>query len=81
VESLLEELLVDPLVETGGIHAVAGHANGNSNFVTVLPKPGVMDPVAGSVEQAARDLGLNLSAVRTFRRYFGTSRLDTEAKE
>jgi len=81
VEVLLERLLVDPLVETGGIHQVAAHANGNSNFATVLPKPGVMDPVAGSVEQAARDLSLNLSAVRTFRRYFGTSRLDLEGKE
>src|SRR5258708_39221225 len=81
VEVLLERLLVDPLVETGGIHQIAGHANGNSNFVTVLPKPGVMDPVAGSVEQAARELGMKLSAVRTFRRYFGTSRLDSEAKE
>jgi phosphoribosylformylglycinamidine synthase len=37
---------------------------------TVLHKPGVMDPVAQSVLDAARDLGLALEAARTFRRYY-----------
>lgn len=36
---------------------------------TVLLKPGVMDPVAESVLAAARDLGVSLDEVRTFRRY------------
>ncbi|MFL5241429.1 MAG: phosphoribosylformylglycinamidine synthase subunit PurL [Gemmataceae bacterium] len=79
--ALLVQLLVDPLVENGEVYPVAAQANGNIDFATVLPKPGVMDPVAGSVEQAAKDLGMNLAAVRTYRRYFGTSRLDSEAKE
>jgi phosphoribosylformylglycinamidine synthase II len=38
--------------------------------VTVLLKPGVMDPVAQSILDVARDLGVRLEAVRTFRRYF-----------
>ena len=35
----------------------------------MLLKPGVMDPVAESVLAAARDLGLEVRGVRTFRRY------------
>src|SRR5262249_5038695 len=38
--------------------------------VTVLPKPGVMDPVAQSVVDAALNLGIVLQSVRTFRRYY-----------
>src|SRR6266849_9478973 len=38
--------------------------------VTVLLKPGVMDPVALSVVDAGRDLGLTVDSVRTFRRYY-----------
>jgi phosphoribosylformylglycinamidine synthase len=37
--------------------------------VTVLFKPGVMDPAAMSVVEAADDLNIKLTAVRTFRRY------------
>jgi phosphoribosylformylglycinamidine synthase len=36
---------------------------------TVLLKPGVMDPTAESVRDAARILGITLDEVRTFRRY------------
>jgi phosphoribosylformylglycinamidine synthase len=71
VERLLEELLVDdlmdfvtgkPLEQSGGGQAAAGGA-------TVLLKPGVMDPVAQSVMEAARVLGIRLTSVSTFRRY------------
>src|SRR5207245_11667654 len=37
--------------------------------INVLLKPGVMDPVAQTVVEAARDLGMRLEAVRKFRRY------------
>jgi phosphoribosylformylglycinamidine synthase len=69
VDRLCRDLLVDPLVETYE-HVPMGKAK-NLGFATVLLKPGVMDPVALSVVEAARDLGLSLHAVRTFRRYFG----------
>ena len=36
----------------------------------VLPKPGVMDPVAESARNAISDFGLNADAVRTFRKYW-----------
>ena len=43
--------------------------------LTVLLKPGVMDPVALSVADAAHDLGIPVESVRTFRRYFLNSAL------
>ncbi|HEV3237254.1 MAG TPA: phosphoribosylformylglycinamidine synthase subunit PurL, partial [Gemmataceae bacterium] len=52
-----------------------------SNYATVMPKPGVMDPASLSVDQVARNLGLGLSTVRTFRRYFGAPRMAADAKE
>lgn len=67
---LANELLVDSVVETCIVSEV-GKADG-SNAVTVLLKPGVMDPVSESVLAAALDLGQPLEAVRTFRRYFAT---------
>ncbi len=67
---LLEELLVDPLVEKCALRELgkAGLSAGRET-ATVLLKPGVMDPAAQSVVEAARDLGLRLQSVMTFRRY------------
>src|SRR5438874_1976163 len=45
-------------------------ARGSDQYLTVLLKPGVMDPVTQSIQDAARDLGVPLQAVRTFRRYY-----------
>jgi phosphoribosylformylglycinamidine synthase subunit PurSL len=36
----------------------------------VLRKPGVMDPVAQSAEQAIADFGLQVEAIRTLRKYW-----------
>src|SRR5262249_42321363 len=71
-ERLLRELLLDPLAETGRLSelGVSGQAPSNGAVVTVLLKPGVMDPVAMSVVDAAADLGLTVETVRTFRRYY-----------
>ena len=43
---------------------------GRSHLVHVLPKPGVMDPVAQSTLAAIRDFGLKVEAVRTLRKYW-----------
>jgi phosphoribosylformylglycinamidine synthase len=70
-EQLMTELLVDPLVEEGRVRGT--NAEGSIECggpETVLLKPGVMDPVAMSVVVSARDLGISLDAVRTFRRYY-----------
>jgi phosphoribosylformylglycinamidine synthase len=68
-EQLLNELLVDPVVETGRLGEMNALLNGAA-ALTVLLKPGVMDPAAMSVQEAARDLGIRLDCVRTFRRYY-----------
>ncbi len=68
-ERLATELLVDPLVEDYLLGDLQEPEDRSSSQVTVLLKPGVMDPVAQSVLDAAQDLGLSLRGVRTFRRY------------
>ncbi len=67
---LADELLVDPLIETGRLGTLNEHVRPD-HVATVLLKPGVMDPTALSVVEAARDLGIQVDLVRTFRRYFG----------
>ena len=41
-----------------------------SPLVHVLPKPGVMDPVAQSVLSAIADFGIRAEAVRTLKKYW-----------
>ena len=41
---------------------------GGGHVIHVLPKPGVMDPVAQSALAAIADLGINVTAVRTLRK-------------
>jgi len=75
-ERLLHELLLDSLAERGRVGELNAFADVDTKagklqaLATVLLKPGVMDPVAQSVELAARDLGVPLQSVRTFRRYY-----------
>ncbi|MBY0228246.1 MAG: phosphoribosylformylglycinamidine synthase subunit PurL [Gemmataceae bacterium] len=69
VRRLMADLLVDPLAEQAELHPL-GHAEPRL-LATVLLKPGVMDPAALTILDAARDLGHALDGVRTFRRYYG----------
>jgi phosphoribosylformylglycinamidine synthase len=72
-ERLASQLLADPLVETarvGAVIAAAPERDVAGRVLTVLLKPGVMDPTALSVVEAARDLDIPLDSVRTFRRYY-----------
>jgi phosphoribosylformylglycinamidine synthase len=69
-ERLAAGLLVDALAETGRLGALNEHAEPD-RLATVLLKPGVMDPVALSVTDAAHDLGIPVESARTFRRYYG----------
>jgi phosphoribosylformylglycinamidine synthase len=75
VERLARLLLADGVVERFCVGAVGDSALtnlpvGRSHVVHVLPKPGVMDPVAQSTLAAIRDFGLNVDAVRTLRKYW-----------
>ena len=66
---LANDLLADPLVEGWVCNPIPLPRDGPPRVLewTVLLKPGVMDPTAESVRDAARDLGIRLDGVRTFR--------------
>src|SRR5438270_45230 len=68
VARLTAELLADPLAEAGRV-ATLNEVEDGERAATVLLKPGVMDPAALSVVDAARDLGVIVASVRSFRRY------------
>jgi len=81
-QRIAAELLADSVVERALV-ARAGEAalsapdpdwapkgNGSPALVHVLPKPGVMDPVAQSALDAIRQLGLEADAVRTLTKYW-----------
>ena len=72
---LATTLLSDSVTECSVV-AIAGQdtlneAPGSETIlVNVMPKPGVMDPVAASTLSAARDAGFDVSAVRSMRKYW-----------
>ena len=72
---LAESLLSDSVTERTVV-AIAGQEilneppNADDQLVNVLPKPGVMDPVAASTMAAAKDAGVDVQAVRTMRKYW-----------
>jgi phosphoribosylformylglycinamidine synthase subunit PurSL len=77
-EMLASELLVDPVVESAKLGTLSPDAN--AGRLTVLLKPGVMDPVAQSIVGAARDLGVDVTGVRTFRRYYTAGKLESSTR-
>ena len=66
---LANEVLVDPLVESGELVPIGSRGG---HYYTVLLKPGVMDPVAQTILDTLQMLGIPATAVRTFRRYYGS---------
>ncbi len=64
-----DELSVPPSVMLSD-NGATSRTRGATTLVNVLPKPGVMDPVAASTASAARDAGIEVHAVRTFRKYW-----------
>ena len=75
IQQLSERLLADTVVESAVVGEV-GAAElsqppiSGGQVVHVLPKPGVMDPVALSARQAMIDLGTPAREVRTLRKYW-----------
>ena len=71
VERVANEFLVDPVTQTFLIDRSHFPA-GEGQWITVLNRPGVMDPVEESAVQGIRDLGIAADAVRvrTGRRYY-----------
>lgn len=78
VDRLARELLSDPIVERTVVARVGDAALAQPPAgaapaacpVHVLRKPGVMDPVAASAQQAIADFALRADEVRTFRKYW-----------
>jgi len=75
VMRIADELLADRVVERTVVAPVSDAAlaqppDGRPRLVHVLPKPGVMDPVAQSALAAIADLGFEAEAVRTFKKYW-----------
>ena len=75
IQRLADELLCDRVVENAAI-APIGDASlsaaprAGAKLVHVLPKAGVMDPVALSAQEAAQDSGIPVAAVRTLRKFW-----------
>ena len=75
MQRLAEELFADPVVERfvigqAGDSVLLEPPSPDMQPVYVLPKPGVMDPVAMSAAAAIEDFGWRARAVRTFRKYW-----------
>ncbi|MEZ6134772.1 MAG: phosphoribosylformylglycinamidine synthase subunit PurL [Pirellulaceae bacterium] len=75
VRRAAEWLLADSITESVtiaqiGDSALAAPRNNLAQLVHVLPKPGVMDPVALSTIQALQDMSLPVEQVTTFRKYW-----------
>ena len=78
VDRLARELLADHVVEHAVVAPVGDPSLAKSpnsaetrkppQLVHILPKPGVMDPVAQSAMNAIRDFGVDVAAVRTLRK-------------
>ncbi len=72
---LAQTLLCDAVTERSVV-AIAGQdvlnepPGDQTTLINVLPKPGVMDPVAASTVGAAQDAGFHVDAVRTVRKYW-----------
>jgi phosphoribosylformylglycinamidine synthase II len=72
VAKIGQELLADPIVEdfSWGEGPLSRIEGGDVHAIEVAYNPGVMDPVAGSVDKAIRDLGIaTVTSVKTARRY------------
>jgi phosphoribosylformylglycinamidine synthase len=73
-EQIAKSLLVEPVVERFQLAAVGDAAINQSqtdrpNLIYVLPLPGVTDPQAESAMGAMRNLGFDVSTVRTYRKF------------
>ncbi|MFN3190081.1 MAG: phosphoribosylformylglycinamidine synthase subunit PurL [Aureliella sp.] len=71
VELAAKRLLADSITESTTIGQVGAPelVKESGKTIHVLPKPGVMDPVAQSTLQALQDMSLPVECVTTFRKY------------
>jgi len=75
VDRIVGDLLLDSVVERAivgrvGEASLSAPPAGRDRLVHVLPKPGVMDPVAQSALSAIAALGIEADAVRTLKKFW-----------
>lgn len=85
IERVARELLVDTVVERSiigrpGQSVLSEPPTGFNRLIHVLPKPGVMDPVAQSAQAAIADLGVEVDTVRTLNKYWLAGLADEQVK-
>jgi len=74
VARIAGELLADRVVERTVVAQIGDAAlnrlpDDRTHWIHVLPKPGVMDPVAQSAMEAVADLGIRVEAIRTLKKF------------
>ena len=74
VRTIAANLLVEPVVEDHIVDHVGANqldtmADDGQLVFYVLPKPGVTDPQAESAKAAMKEMGFDVQAVRTFKKY------------
>ncbi|MBI4576803.1 MAG: phosphoribosylformylglycinamidine synthase subunit PurL [Planctomycetes bacterium] len=80
-DRIARELLVDPVVERHAVDAPCLPEKGpQTRVLTVVRRPGVMDPASASVRRGVHDLGERVEAVRTAWRYYLMGELDDAAE-
>ena len=67
-----DEAIGDPVTQTWSTDGVPGGVPSDATVVSVMRRPGVMDPVEASVKTALAALGIAAESVRTVRRYLVT---------
>src|SRR6185436_9049665 len=68
-ERAAREVLADPVAEAWSVDGIPGGVEAGDEVLSVLRRPGVMDPVEASVRRALAAIGLDAAGVRTVRRY------------
>ncbi len=71
VESFARAVLCDPVIEDYVVHAPGTPVGGpeGAHMVTIVPKPGVTDPVAHSVQKSLGDMQLPIVAAGTYKTF------------
>ncbi len=69
-DAVTERPVVEPVGDPNLLHCPGASAAAVLTLVHVMPKAGVMDPVAASTEMAARDAGIAVESVRSLRKYW-----------
>ncbi len=79
VERAAREFLADPVLEEFAVDGPVRPDEEVLPVLTVLRRPGVMDPAEASVRGGLRDLGIEAASVRTGRRYVLEGAVDPAA--